>query len=110
MKKILTVSAFAAAGIAAAALVDDEFRGAIVDTAKTVGSTIKEKFGFDEHVEAEPDEEPEGPTESASSDDINIDSVIGANHDTDIIGYDSPSPAQESAPAEAGSSEAFDLK
>lgn len=105
MKKFLSVSAAAIAGIAAAAIVDDDFRGALIDTAKTVRGTIKEKLGFDEPVKAEPDEEPEGPAESESTDEVSTDTVIGVDHDHDIIGYDSPAP---STTAEA--SDSFDLK
>lgn len=105
MKKFLTVSAAAIAGIAAAAIVDDDFRDTLFDTAKNVGGTIKEKLGFDEPVKAEPDEEPEGPMESESTDEVSV-NTIEIDHDPDIIGSDSPAPSTTAEEA----SDSFDLK
>ena len=58
MKKLLSTLAFAAAGIGVAALVDDDFRDALVKT----GKSVKDKIFPEKEVDAEPDEEPEAPT------------------------------------------------
>lgn len=60
LKKVLSVAAFAAAGVGVAALVDSEFRDSLVDGAMA----IKNAFCFDNKkdiVDAEPDEEMSVP-------------------------------------------------
>lgn len=66
MKKILSTLAFAAAGIGVAALVDDDFRDALVKT----GKSVKDKIFPEKEVDAEPDEEPEAPT--VMEDSVNV--------------------------------------
>lgn len=69
MKKILSTLAFAAAGIGVAALVDDDFRDALVKT----GKSVKDKIFPEKEVDAEPDEEPEAPT--VMEDSVNVEDL-----------------------------------
>lgn len=71
MKKILSTLAFAAAGIGVAALVDDDFRDALVKT----GKSVKDKIFPEKEVDAEPDEEPEAPT--VMEDSVNVENFEG---------------------------------
>lgn len=109
MKKFLTVSAFAVAGIAAAAMVDDDFRDVIVDTAKNIGGAIKEKISPSDSIDSEPDEEPEDPF--GPIDEADEDAPVeypDRNPDPDLVGHDIPSPTVETEAVEESGS--FDLK
>lgn len=98
LKKVLSVAAFAAAGVGVAALVDSEFRDSLIDGAMA----IKDAFRFDskkDSVDAEPDEEmsapdtnegdfgPSSPIEEAAKDNDNypIDNTIFTAGNSDDI-------------------------
>ena len=112
MKKILSTLAFAAAGIGVAALVDDDFRDALVKT----GKSVKDKIFPEKEVDAEPDEEPEAPT--VMEDSVNVEdfedepavSVEEAKKNVDESIKNMTSTMNEIDNATTPNTEGFDLK
>lgn len=109
MKKILSTLAFAAAGIGVAALVDDDFRDALVKT----GKSVKDKIFPEKEVDAEPDEEPEAPT--VMEDSVNVEepaavSVEEAQKNVDESIKNMASTMNEIDNATTPNTEGFDLK
>lgn len=113
MKKILSTLAFAAAGIGVAALVDDDFRDALVKT----GKSVKDKIFPEKEVDAEPDEEPEAPT--VMEDSVNVEdfedepaavSVEEAQKNIDEAIENMASTMNEIDNAKTPNTDGFDLK
>lgn len=64
MKKILSTLLFAGIGVSVAAAIDDDFRESLIDGAKNLKDSVKDKFFSEPEVDPEEDEEPEEPTET----------------------------------------------
>lgn len=97
LKKVLSVAAFAAAGVGVAALVDSEFRDSLVDGAMA----IKNAFRFDskkDTVDAEPDEEMSSP--ETNDGDFGPDSPI-VEEAKDIANYPNGNPGDINEAVEA---------